>query len=296
MAYGDLQLRALGVELLARGASVHAAASVRLTTHSGHGVKSDSLKADQVVAAGDARGDRGRPRRVVVDHLAGAPEAVVDGAAQQTSLVDLEPLERGRVHSRARRARALREVRQLCWGWDCPVSANAGSAGDRFGKQAHHGAVGVRPDLVPVRGDRVARLSVRSELECARSAVVVAGDGGVSRVSDRVAEPRDIPYQLQCVSETRVRTRCPTGAEWWSGHRGSCKAGEKRRVSSESKSKFHERDPLGKREESWSKEGEVRSTSYSPSSPGRYGPRSRTRAHHRVRGRWGAPQRRGRRE
>ena len=78
MAYGDLQLRALGVELR------------------GEGVQRDRLEADEVVARGHAARDRRRPGRVLVDHLAGAPVAVTDRAGEQASLVDLELWDTGK--------------------------------------------------------------------------------------------------------------------------------------------------------------------------------------------------------
>ena len=62
------------------------------TTYSGHGVESDGLEADEVVARGHARRDRRRPGRVVGDHLARAPEPVADRAVDQPGLIDLEPL------------------------------------------------------------------------------------------------------------------------------------------------------------------------------------------------------------
>lgn len=57
----------------------------------------ESLEPDHVVAIGRCGGDRRRPRGVVVDHLARAPDAVCDGSRDQTGFVDLEPVERGGV-------------------------------------------------------------------------------------------------------------------------------------------------------------------------------------------------------
>ena len=117
---GDLDLGALGVELLHRTGGVvsgdHTCAQRRKSgdgTHGGHRVERDGLEADEVVAGGDRGRDRRRPGRVVGDHLAVGPRAAVDGAGEEPGLVDLEPLERVRVHTRARRAGALGEVRQL---------------------------------------------------------------------------------------------------------------------------------------------------------------------------------------
>lgn len=95
-AAGDLELGTLGVELC------------------GEGVQSNRLEADEVVARRDGRGDRRRPGRVLVDHLASRPVAVADRARQKAGLVDLEPLERRRVHASARATRALRQVGELC--------------------------------------------------------------------------------------------------------------------------------------------------------------------------------------
>jgi hypothetical protein len=94
-AAGDRDLRALGVHLR------------------GERVERDRLEADEVVAARHGLGDGGGPGRVLGDHLARAPGAVVDGAGQQAGLVDLEPLERGGVDAGARAAWALREVGEL---------------------------------------------------------------------------------------------------------------------------------------------------------------------------------------
>ena len=77
MAYGDLQLRALGVELR------------------GQRVQRDRLEADEVRAARDARGDGRCPARVLRDHLPVAPRAAVDRAGEEAGFVDLEPLESG---------------------------------------------------------------------------------------------------------------------------------------------------------------------------------------------------------
>ena len=76
-------------------------------------MKGDRLKADEVVAAGNARRDRGRPRAVLLNHDTVTPHTAVDGAVDKTRLVDLEPLECGRVNPRAGTAWAFREVREL---------------------------------------------------------------------------------------------------------------------------------------------------------------------------------------
>lgn len=89
---GDLDLRALRVELLYNVfVSAWAPPSTK-RTHSGHGVEGDGLKTDEVVARGHACGDRARPARVLIDHLARSPLATVNGAGKETRLVDLEPL------------------------------------------------------------------------------------------------------------------------------------------------------------------------------------------------------------
>lgn len=64
-------------------------------------MKSDGLETDEVVARGDGGWDSGRPGRVVGDHLAVCPGAVEYGAGEETSLVDLEPLEGVRVDASA---------------------------------------------------------------------------------------------------------------------------------------------------------------------------------------------------
>lgn len=77
-------------------------------------MKGDRLEADEVVTRGDGRGDSRRPGRVVGDHLAVTPRAGVDSAGQETGLVNLEPFERVSVDASAGRARAFREVSELC--------------------------------------------------------------------------------------------------------------------------------------------------------------------------------------
>lgn len=73
----------------------------------------DRLKPDEVAARGYGGRDGRRPGRVVGDHLAGTPGAIIDGAREETGFIDLEPLERVRVHASAGRARALGEVGEL---------------------------------------------------------------------------------------------------------------------------------------------------------------------------------------
>ena len=51
----------------------------------------------------------------------------------------------------------------------------------------YHGANGMRPDLVPVGGDGGAGLDGSGELEGTRGTVIIARDGRVRRVLDRVA-------------------------------------------------------------------------------------------------------------
>lgn len=81
------------------------------------GVESDGLEADEVVARRNRRGDRGRPGRVISDHLACGPASAVDGSGKETSFVDLEPLQGVGVDSRAGGSGALREVSQLHTKW-----------------------------------------------------------------------------------------------------------------------------------------------------------------------------------
>lgn len=76
-------------------------------------MQGDRLEPDEVVARGHGGRDRRRPRRVVRDHLAGGPLAAADGARQQTSLVDLEPLQGLGGRACAGRAGALCEVGEL---------------------------------------------------------------------------------------------------------------------------------------------------------------------------------------
>ena len=76
-------------------------------------MKSDGLKPDEIVAGGDGRRDGGSPRGVVSNHLAVGPLTIVDSAGEETSLIDLEPLERAGADTSAGRSGALREVRQL---------------------------------------------------------------------------------------------------------------------------------------------------------------------------------------
>ena len=163
-ATGDLDLRALGVKLR------------------GERVERDGLEADEVVARGHARGDRRRPGRVLVDHLAGAPVAVGDGAVEQAGLVDLEELERLSVDTSASAAWALGEVRELCREFCLVLSGVVHDLRD-----THHRAVRVRPDLVPVGSDWLASADGSGQLESARASVVVAGERGVGRVLDGVA-------------------------------------------------------------------------------------------------------------
>lgn len=61
-------------------------------THSGHGVESDSLEADQVVSRWDGGGDGGCPGAVLGNHLPSSPRTVIHGAREETGLVNLELL------------------------------------------------------------------------------------------------------------------------------------------------------------------------------------------------------------
>ena len=148
-------------------------------TYSGHRVESDRLKADEVVARGDACGDRRRPARVLRDHLAGSPLAGVDGAGEETRLVDLEPLSLGRIDASAGRATRC-EVGQL---GACQRHVTENSV-----RGTYHRAGVVRPDLVPVRSDLRASRNRCGELQCAAGAVIVASNLRVRCIRDRVAE------------------------------------------------------------------------------------------------------------
>lgn len=110
----DLDLSALRVELLHNAISIYYwEGRGRSDTYSGQGVEGNSLEPDEVVAGRDGLRDGGRPGGVVSDHHAVTPLAVEDRAREETSLVDLEPLERVGIDTRARRARAFSEVCQL---------------------------------------------------------------------------------------------------------------------------------------------------------------------------------------
>lgn len=56
-------------------------------------VDGESLVTDHVVAVGSRGGDGRGPRGILGDHLARSPEAVRDCAVNETSLVDLEPVD-----------------------------------------------------------------------------------------------------------------------------------------------------------------------------------------------------------
>ena len=147
-------------------------------TYSGHRVESDRLEADEVVARGDACGDRRRPARVLRDHLAGSPLAGVDGAGEETRLVDLEPLSLGRVNTSAGRAAGC-EVGQLA-ACQCHVTENSV-------RDTYHRAGIVRPDLVPVRSDVGASRDGGSLLKSTGGTIIVAGKGSSSSILDGVA-------------------------------------------------------------------------------------------------------------
>ena len=53
-------------------------------------MQSDCLEADEVVSAWHLRGDRSRPAAVLRNHLTGSPESLLDSAADEPKLIDLE--------------------------------------------------------------------------------------------------------------------------------------------------------------------------------------------------------------
>jgi hypothetical protein len=59
------------------------------------GVNGDGLETDQVWARWNGRRDGRSPGRVLVDHLAGSPLAIVHSAGKKARLVNLEPREAG---------------------------------------------------------------------------------------------------------------------------------------------------------------------------------------------------------
>lgn len=61
-----------------------------MNAYGGHRVKGDGLEADEVVSRRDRAGDRGCPGAVLLNHEAISPVTVVDGAANQALLVNLE--------------------------------------------------------------------------------------------------------------------------------------------------------------------------------------------------------------
>jgi hypothetical protein len=73
-------------------------------------VQGDRLEPDEVRARRHGHRDRGRPGRVLRNHLAGGPAASVDRAGKKTGVINLEPLEAVRVDASARRPRALGQV------------------------------------------------------------------------------------------------------------------------------------------------------------------------------------------
>ena len=76
-------------------------------------MESNGLETDEVVAGGHSAWNGCGPGRVVSNHLAVSPLAVVDGTRQETGFVNLEPLEGVRVDTSAGGTRALCEVGQL---------------------------------------------------------------------------------------------------------------------------------------------------------------------------------------
>lgn len=83
-----------GNELVRRGGAGSATDDLDLSTFwvelCGKGVQGDRLETNEVVSRGDGGGDGRRPGGVLVNHLAGTPVAISDGARDKTGLVDLE--------------------------------------------------------------------------------------------------------------------------------------------------------------------------------------------------------------
>jgi len=88
-AVDDLNLSTLGVELLSRSVRPEKSRQGRMT-YSGHRVQSNSLEADQIVATGGLGWNGRGPAAVLLDHLSSSEETAVEGATEETSMVDLE--------------------------------------------------------------------------------------------------------------------------------------------------------------------------------------------------------------
>jgi len=144
-------------------------------------VEGDGLETDEIVAIRDGCGNGGRPRAVLRDHLAISPRTAVDGAGEETGLVDLEPFEAVRVDTSAG-ATAVGEVGQ--------------HRADRMG-----------PDLVPECGDGGSSCDRCSELESAGGAVIVASNRGGCSIGDRVVGR---PGALNCRLTSRAVIRRPS--------------------------------------------------------------------------------------
>jgi len=91
-AIRNLDLSTLGVELLYITMSVLCPSSDHLkeTTYSRERVQSNSLKTNQVLAAGDWRGNGSRPTTIISDHFSRAPGSVSDSTRQKTRFIYLE--------------------------------------------------------------------------------------------------------------------------------------------------------------------------------------------------------------
>ncbi len=63
-------------------------------------MEGDGFETDEVVASRDGRGNGGRPRAVLRDHLAISPRTAVDGAGEETGLVDLELSKQRKIRQR----------------------------------------------------------------------------------------------------------------------------------------------------------------------------------------------------
>ena len=104
-------------KLVCSGCEVAASRNLYLGTFRvelrGHRVEGDGLKADQVVSRRHRLGNCSRPARVLRNHLPSGPLTIVYGTREEACLINLEPLQCVGIDSRAARAGALREVRQL---------------------------------------------------------------------------------------------------------------------------------------------------------------------------------------
>ena len=128
-------------------------------------MKSNRLESDQVRSSGDGGRDGGGPRRVVVDHLARAPLSISYSSRYESDLINLELYVTIR-RIRLRPGRVLGETYPFKRSCVDPVAGRATTlshvgelvtdiSGSQLGtlNPTYHGALRVRPDLVPIRGN-----------------------------------------------------------------------------------------------------------------------------------------------